>query len=237
MGIFGVRRASSSHGSLPDVSAAPRRYRAAFIGAAQRSLAALNQSRLQGHPVERQKLTQRAQMADKFWRFLESELSNRRLGSMRHVQADLRLRTAAQEAHDWFARQCGIRPSTVACVAWTAQLNREREAAYALEHPGEPSWKWRTNGPMYFTAVADPAAGGPCADGVLEALDASFRLTISGESSGTTFTADSVREVRAEADGYRLEVGPPSPYSSVLLLAVNGNAALDAALRRAGLRG
>jgi hypothetical protein len=206
------------------------------VGAAQRSLAALNQSRLQGRPVEQQGLAERARMTETFWRFLESELSNRRLGSMRHVQADPRLGTAAREVHDWFARQCGIRPSMVSCMAWAAQFNKEAEAAYAREHPGEPSWKWRMGGPMHFAAVADPAAGGPTADGVLEALDSAFRLTISGESTGTAFTADSVRGVRPEADGYRLELVEPAPYSSVLLLAVNGNAALDAALRRAGLQ-
>lgn len=233
MRIFGTGSPSARE-KPPSVKSVPRRYRRALRGAAVRSLSAINTAARQGRPVQQASLHERARAADKFWRFLESELPNQGLGSMQRIRADPRLRAGAQEVHDWFARQCGIRPSTVVCIAWADQFNKEAEAAYAREHPGEPVSKRWTDGPTHFAAVADDASGGPCVDGVLKVMGDSFKLTVSGASSAVVFTAEAVREVREEADGCRLEIGAVCPYSSVLMLA--SGPALSAALRRAGLR-
>jgi hypothetical protein len=230
---IGRRSATDGGGSLPDVSAAPRRYRSALIGAAIRAVRAASKG---AEPIHERPVAERAARVDQYWHFLEAELDRQKLGGLRAVQAHPGLRQATQDVHEWFARLCGIRPATVACVAWADRLNRETEAAYVQANPNEPSWKWRLQGPICVPALADDPQGGPSLDGVVTADGSSFRFSISGSSSGVAFEADSISRVSEVPDGYRLEVGEPCPYPALLLLAVSGNAALGTALSRAGVR-
>lgn len=174
-------------------------------------------------------------MADKFWRFLESELANRRLGSMSRMQADPRLRTAAQQVSDWFACQCGIRPSLVVCVAWAKELDRQAEREFVRANPGEPEWKQRLTGPVHFPAIAEGGAGRAPLDGVLQVGADGMRFTASGESTSVTFEKSAVSSAADDAEGIRLAFGELLPYNSIIALASTHRAALDAALERAGI--
>jgi hypothetical protein len=237
MGIFGRRASASGQQSLPDVSAAPRQYRSAFTGAAQRMLAVLEQSQLQGRPVDQQPLAHRARVADQFWHFLEHELRERKLGSVGDLRVDPQMNSAAQAVHDWAARGCGIRPGTVACFAWAEVLNQAAQKQHAAANPTEPSWKRRLSAPAHFAAVAESTAGCQPLDGVAQIEGDSLRFLLPGGDREEAFTSRDVRTVHAESDGYRLQVGPPLPYASIVLLAADGGAALEGALRRAGTLG
>lgn len=238
MGLFRGKLAfAGGNDALPDVSAVQRQYRPALTGAAQALLGVLEQSRLQGRPVDQQPLASRARTADQFWHFLERELNQRRLGSVGSFRVDPQLNAAAQTVHDWAARRCGIRPEAVACFAWADVLNQAAQKQYAADNPGEPSWKGRLSAPAHFAAVAENATGQPV-DGVAQVEEGRLRFLLPGEDRETEFGAGDVRGAHAEPDGYRLEVGAPFPYASLLLLAAaDGGAALEGALQRAGVLG